>query len=119
MTAMSPWPKNKLRRWTPFQDTGLDHFGPIYVKGHYQEKKNIWVCLFTCIMVRAFYLEIVADVTAEKFIVDLWRFIALSGKTNEIILDNAAQFKLSKSAIDIVWEKNVEDRKVQSYIVER
>ena len=71
-------------------------------------------------MVRAFYLaDVVADVTAEKFIVDLWRFIALNGKTNEIILDNTAQFKLSKSAIAIVWEKNVKDRKVQSYIAER
>ena len=68
-------------------------------------------------MVRAFYLaDVVADVTAEKFIVDLWRFIALNGKTNEIILDNTAQFK---SAIAIVWEKNVKDRKVQSYIAER
>ena len=70
-------------------------------------------------MVRVFYLEIVADVTAEQFLMDLWRFIEISGKTNEIILDNAAQFKFSKSAIDIVWEKNVKDRKVQSYIAER
>ena len=45
----------------------------------------------------------------------LKRFIARCGKRNEFILDNAAHFKLSKSTIDIGWEKIVKDRTVAIY----
>ena len=53
-------------------------------------------------MVRAIHLEIVADLTAEEFLMTLKRFIARCGRPKEFILDNAAQFKLSKSTINIV-----------------
>ena len=119
MPAMSLLSKNKLTRSTPFQYTGLGYIDPLYAKDHNQEKKKVWVCLFTCVVVRAIHLKIVADLTPEEFLMALTRFIVRRGKTNEIISDNAAQFKLSKSTINIVWEKIVKDRTVQSYISER
>ena len=71
MPLMSPWPKNKLTRSAPFKHTGLDYFGPLYVKLQNQEKKKVWVCLFTCVVVRAVHLEIVDDLTAEEFLLAL------------------------------------------------
>ena len=50
-------------------------------------------------------LGIIADLTTEKFLMTLRRFIARHGTRKEIISDNAAQFKLSKSIVYIVWEK--------------
>ena len=49
----------------------------------------------------------------------LRRLITRCGKTNEIISDNSAQFKLSKSTIDTVWEKRQKRQKVPSYIAGR
>ena len=49
----------------------------------------------------------------------LRRFIARCGKPNEISSDNAAEFKLSKSTINITWEESVKDRTIQSDIAKR
>ena len=103
MPPMSPWPKNKLTQSAPFKHTGLDYFGPLYVKSQNREKKKVWVCLFTCVVERAVHLEIVDDLTAEEFLLALRRVIARRGNPSKIISDNAAQFKLSKSTIDDAW----------------
>ena len=111
-----PWPKNKLTQSAPFKHTGLDYFGPLYVILQNRERKKVWVCLFTCIVVRAVHLEIVDDLTAEEFLLPLRKFIASRGNPSEIISDNAAQFKLSKSTIDDACQKVIKDPSVQSYI---
>ena len=53
------------------------------------EEKYGWVCLFTCVTVRAIHLEIVADLSAEKCLLVLRRFTARRGKPQQIVLDNA------------------------------
>ena len=68
---------------------------------------------------RAIHLEIVADISADECLLVLRRFIARRGTPREIILDNAPQFKLTKSAMDTAWEKIVKDPTVQSYVAER
>ena len=120
MPPMSPWPKNKVTKSLPFRNTRLDYFGPLYIKQNGNEKtKKVWVCLFTCVAVRAIHLEIVADSSADEFLLALRRFIARRGTPREIILDNASQFKLTKSTMDTAWEKIVKDPTVQSYVAER
>ena len=116
MPPMLSWPKNKLRRSAPFKHTGLDYFGPLYVKSQNRKKKKVWVCLFTCIVVRAVHLEIVDDITAKEFLLALRRFIGRRGNPSETISDNAAQFKLSKSTTDDDWKKVIKDSSLQSCI---
>ena len=116
MPLMSPWPKGKLSKSIPFKKTGLDYFGPLYVKQGAGQDQKVWVCLFTCVVVRAIQLEMVNDLTAQEFIMALRRFIARRGKPNQIISDNASQFKLSKSTIDITWNNVITDPTVTSYI---
>ena len=89
-------------RSLPFQYTGLAYFDPLYIKcGNHADRRKVWVCLFTCVTVRAIHLEIVADLSAEEFLLGLRRFIARWGKPQQIILDNAPQFKLAKSSVDV------------------
>ena len=47
------------------------------------------------------------------------RFIARRGKPNEIISDNAPQFKVAKNAIDLAWENLLKGPDVISYVNER
>ena len=112
---MSPWPRNKVIRSLPFQYTGLDYFGPLYIKrGNHVDRRKVWVWLFTCVAVRAIHLEI-----AEEFLLVLRRFIARRAKPQQIVLDNAPQFKLTKSSVDIAWENVLGDLDVQSHIAEQ
>ena len=67
---------------------------------------------------RAIHLEIV-DLSAEEFLLALRRFIARRGKPQQIVLDNAPQFKLTKSSVDVAWENAIRDPDVQSHIVKK
>ena len=120
MPSMSPWPSNKVIRSLPFQNTGLNYFGPLYIKrGSHVDRKKVWVWLVTCVTVRAIHLEIVADLSAEEFLLALRRFTARRGKPQRIVLDNAPQFKLTKSSVDVAWENAIRDTDDQSHIVEQ
>ena len=82
MPSMSPWLSNKVIKSLPFQFTGLDYFGPLYIKSlNHVDKRKVWVCLFTCV-----------DVTE----IDV-SFISRRGKLQQIIWDNAPRIKLMKS----------------------
>ena len=70
MPATRPWPKERVAEALPFEYTGLDYFGPLYVKYYNQTPgqenyecvgKNVWVCLFTCMVIRAIHLELIDD----------------------------------------------------------
>ena len=119
MPKMMDWPQKKVHRSAPFKYTGLDYLGPIYARDEEEGKKKICICLFTCIVIRAVHLEVVSDMSAEKFIMALRRFISRRGKPDEIILDNASQFKVVKTVIDFSWKHVVEDEEVCNYVSSR
>ena len=68
---------------------------------------------------RVIHLEIVADLSAEEFLLALRHFIVRRGKPQQIILDNAPQYKLAKSLADVSWENTIEDPDTQSHIAEQ
>ena len=96
---MPPWPKEKVSVSDPFKYVGLDYLGPLHVKEGNTVQK-MWICLFTCLAVRAIYLDLVKGLSAQLFLDCLWRFIARRGKPTTIISDNAPQFCLVKRALD-------------------
>ena len=60
-------------------------------------------------------MELMNDMTAEKFLLALRRFIARRGKPTQIVLDNTLQFKLAKTAIEKAWKETISNHEVQSY----
>ncbi|XP_062592781.1 uncharacterized protein LOC134254255 [Saccostrea cucullata] len=115
MPLMPPLPKKRVSESAPFTYTGVDYFGPIFIKTDTGSKK-VWVCLFTCLVVRAIHLELMQDMSTEQFLLGLRRFIARWGKPKQIISDNSAQFKLASLVLDKSWERVTSDSDVQSYI---
>ena len=81
LKPMAPWPKSKVCESPAFTNIGIDYFGPLYVKNGNSFKKN-WVCIFTCISVRAIHLELVDDMSTEEFLAALRRFIARRARPN-------------------------------------
>ena len=65
MPPMAPWPKSRVMKSSPFTFTGLDYLGPLYIKENGRIQKT-WVCLFTCLVVHAVYLELARNMSAEQ-----------------------------------------------------
>ena len=80
------------------------------------ELKKAWVCLFTCLTVRAIHLEWVLDLTAIQFLSCLRRFVSCRGKPDMIISDNAPQFRLTKTTLDEQWRHVFKDEDVLNYV---
>ena len=91
MPRMPPLPRERVSESPPFTYTGLDYLGPLTVIVDGQHTK-VWICLFTCMAVRAVSLEVVTEMSAYQFLLCLSRFIAQRGRPAGIISDNAAQF---------------------------
>lgn len=103
LPKMPPFPGKRVTRACPFQHVGLDYFGPITIK-MCGEHSKVWVCLLTCLVTRAVHLEIVSDMSAEKFLLCLRRFISRRGRPETIICDNAKQFRLTAKTLDEAWK---------------
>ena len=61
----------------------------------------VWVCIFTCITIKAIHLELIEGMTSEQFLLALRRSVACRGKPNEIISDNATHFKVTRNTVDV------------------
>ena len=123
MPRMPDLPKERVARSKPFEYTGIDYFGPLYIKYFAQPtnqlseqtEKKVWVCLFTCLTVRAIHLELVEEMSAEEFLLDLRRFIARRGMAQQVVSDNAQQFKAARSVLERAWRDVVTDKEVKEF----
>ena len=113
MPKLADWSKEKISKATPFTYTGLDYIGPFYVEEN--KEKKVWICIFTCVTVRAVHLEIVDNTTAEQCLMALRRFISRRNTPHTIILDNAPQFKLTKTRVDKAWQQSITHENMQRF----
>ncbi|XP_035230633.1 uncharacterized protein LOC118202575 [Stegodyphus dumicola] len=70
MQDMAPLPPDRCREAFPFENSGIDYAGPLYVKGG-KELSKTYVLLFTCAVTRAVHLELTADLSTENFCLHL------------------------------------------------
>lgn len=100
--VMPQLPPERVQQSVNFASTGVDYFGPLILKGN----KKIWVCLFTCMVIRAIHMEIIDSLSTESFIEALRKFIARRGKPQIIFSDNAKHFVLAQKVLDTSKLKN-------------
>ena len=96
-------PEFRVTEKPPFTYTGVDYAGPLYIRNHDSSQK-VWVCLFTCCIVRAVHLELVWDMTAQAFIRALKRFTSRRGLPSLIVSDNSKTFKSSAKALIAIFK---------------
>ena len=88
---MSDLPLERFSQEGPFTYTGMDVFGPFYIKDGRKQVKR-FVTLFTCLSSRAIHLESMININTDSFIQALRRFLARRGVVREIISDNGKNF---------------------------
>ena len=86
-----PLIKERIQSAQPFEFTGVDFTGALYVREQGGESK-VYVCLFTCAVSRAVHLEIVTDLTVETFLQAFRRFSSHKSLPRLMISDNASTY---------------------------
>ena len=70
-----PLPRARTKEGKPFEVTGVDFTGALYVRNSKGENK-VYICLFTCGLTRAVHLEVVSDLNLETFLQAFRRFVS-------------------------------------------
>ena len=92
MPMMSDLPIVRIKdNLTPFTNTGVEYFGPFSIKLIRRTVKR-WICPFTCLSIRAVYMEIVQSLDTQSCLDAVHRFIARRGKPKTVISDNGTNF---------------------------
>ena len=86
MQKMSDLPEERLELAAPFTYTGMDVFGPWYIKDGRKTMKRYGL-IFTCLCSRAVHLETLNTMETDSFINALRRFINRRGKVRELRSD--------------------------------
>ena len=95
---MSALPKQHLDIGSPaFNDTMIDYFGPVIVKLNKgirtsQATTKRYGGIFSCLTTRATHIELVGNLSTDKFILTLRRFICRRGYPSRINSDNGTNF---------------------------
>ena len=111
--APPPLPEFRVKESPPFTYTGVDFAGPLYTKtGDITASSKVWICLYTCCVVRAVHLDIVPDMTTSAFIRSLKRFAARRGLPKKFVSDNGKSFKAAAQAIKTIMNSG----EVQHYL---
>lgn len=98
-----PLPQSRVQQSLVFQFTGIDYAGPLYVRDQTnQTSSKMYICLFTCAVVRAIHLELVEDQTTDAFLRAFRRFISRRGVPECIISDNAKTFKAGAQELQTI-----------------
>ena len=88
---MSDLPEERVTQAAPFHYTGMDVFGPFYVKEGRKTLKRYGL-IFTCLASRAVHLETLNTMETDSFISALRRFINRRGKVRELRSDQGTNF---------------------------
>ena len=89
---MAPLPVARMAVGVPFENCGIDAFGPFRVKIVGRAFHKVWVAIFTCMAVRAVHFEVLRDMSASCFIDALMRFRSRRPGVKKLFSDNGTNF---------------------------
>lgn len=97
-----PLPEYRVQEAPPFTTTGVDFAGPLYLRSTDGAQSKVWICLYTCCVVRAVHLDLVPDMSAPTFLRSFKRFSARRGLPSRVVSDNRKTFKAAAKTIQAV-----------------
>jgi hypothetical protein len=97
-----PLPTYRVQEAPLFTITGVDFAGPLYVRSSSGSQSKVWICLYTCCVVRAVHLDLVPDMSTQTFLRSFKRFAARRGLPCRVISDNGKTFKAAAKTIQAV-----------------
>lgn len=90
---MGELPAARITVARPFSKTGVDYFGPVYVRpGPRRIAVKAYVAIFVCMCTKCVHIELVSDLSTEGFLQALRRFTARRGRCTDLYSDNGTNF---------------------------
>lgn len=89
-----PLPRDRVTGTRAFEVCGLDFAGPLFSVDF--PKQKLYICLFTCSVVRAVHLELTDSMSVDDFLLAFQRFAARRGLPSVVYCDNFRTFKCSE-----------------------
>ena len=91
---MGNLPLDRVQGVWPFLVFGVDFCGPVQItlKIRGRSPIKVYIAIFICFASKALHIELVTDLSSERFIFALKRFIARRGVPNKLYCDNAKNF---------------------------
>ncbi|XP_062711250.1 uncharacterized protein LOC134289447 [Aedes albopictus] len=107
---MGELPAARVTVSRPFSKAGVDFFGPVYLRaGRVRTPTKAYVAIFVCMATKAVHMELVSDLSTERFLQALRRFFARRGRCTDIYSDNGTNFVGARNQIrelfDLLKEK--------------
>ena len=100
-----PLPHARTKDGKPFEVTGVDFTGALYVREHGTEIKA-YICLFTCGLSRAVHLEVVKDLSVDTFLQAFRRFVARKSLPQLLLSDNASTYVSAAKELEQLFTSN-------------
>ena len=98
-----PLPSFRVSEQPPFTYTGVDYAGPVFVIPDHPVnapcEQKVWICLYTCCITRAVYIDIVTKLSCHSFLRSFKRFTARRGLPHKMVSDNGSTFKSAARVI--------------------
>jgi len=98
-----PLPQARIKEGRPFEVTGVDFTGALYVKNHGIESK-VYICLFTCGLSRAVHLEVVTDLSVEMFLQAFRRFTSKRSLPCLMLSDDGSTYVLAAKELEQLFK---------------
>lgn len=92
--VMATLPNVRLRfTYRPFDQSAVDFAGPFVTKqGRGIKRQKRWLCVFTCLSIRAVHLEMAWGLDTDSFLNAFTRFTSRRGVPKEIVSDCGTNF---------------------------
>lgn len=82
---MGELPASRVTDSRPFSKTGIDYFGPVFVRpGPRRVAVKAYGAIFVCMCTKAVHIELVSDLSIDRFLQALRRFIARRGRCTDL-----------------------------------
>ncbi|CAG2233541.1 unnamed protein product [Mytilus edulis] len=111
---MADLPIDRLNPVPPFTYSGVDLFGPWYIKDGRKELKRYGV-LFTCLSCRGVHIETANSLDTSSFINALRRFIAIRGPVRHLRSDRGTNFVGAERKLREAYSE-MDDKSIRQFL---
>ena len=117
---MSDLPEFRITPGSPFENCSVDYFGHFLIRYGRRQRVKAYGAIFTCLVTRAVHVELVSDMTTDRFLMALRRLMSLYGKPKFIRSDNGKNFVGAARELKLMlnrWRNDVcENNRINEFI---